>query len=348
MNTPGPGALRVEVIPFALSFRRPYVTATGRLDRRESVLLRVRDENGITALGEGVPMSLRGGENLLNVVGELDAWAADTTVAPASAPARCAVATALADLGAKRAGVPLWQSLAPTVKPRTLRCNATITAGSVGDVVSQCESWAADGFDVFKLKAGPESAIELAAAVRSALGPDVYIRLDANGSWGERAAAVLNGLEPIGIELVEEPLTGLNDLSILSRKTSIPLVADESVNDPADAADAAFEEACVAATVKLTKIGGLGVDLGGFLPTYLSSALDGPVGIAAAAHAAQTLDPELPWPGMAHGLATERLFREQLGSSGPLASGNRLDPPADGPGLGVILDEDVLARCRLD
>lgn len=312
------------------------------------MLLRVRDENGITALGEGVPMSLRGGENLLQVVGELDAWAADMTVLPASAPARCAVATALADLRAKRAGVPLWQSLDPSVKRRTLRCNATITAGSPADVVSQCEVWAADGFDVFKLKAGPEDAVELASALRSAMGPSVEIRLDANGSWRDRAAAVLAELEPIGIELVEEPVTGLDELAALSRKTSIPLVADESVNNPADAADAAFGMACAAATVKLTKIGGLKVNLGGFLPTYLSSALDGPVGIAAAAHAAQTLDPDLPWPDMAHGLATERLFREQLASGGPLTFGSRLDPPVDGPGLGVVLDEEVLARCRLD
>ena len=62
------GLLSVEVIPFALSFRQPYVTATGVLQRRESVLLRIRDENGITGLGEGVPMTLRGGDGLERVL----------------------------------------------------------------------------------------------------------------------------------------------------------------------------------------------------------------------------------------------------------------------------------------
>ncbi len=33
----------VDVIPYALPFREPYVTARGRLDRREMVLLRLRD-----------------------------------------------------------------------------------------------------------------------------------------------------------------------------------------------------------------------------------------------------------------------------------------------------------------
>lgn len=92
-------------------------------------------------------------------------------------------------------------------------------------------------------------------------------------------------------------------------------------------------------TVKLSKIGSLDAGLGGHLPTYLSSALDGPVGIAAAAHVAQTLDPALPWPDMAHGLATGRLFEEELSTEGPLTVRNRLDPPSNGFGLGVELDE---------
>ncbi len=341
------GPRSVEVIPFALSFREPYVTATGTLTRRESVLLRLKDENGIIGLGEGVPMSLRGGDGLGTVVSQLDAWADDPGLFPSSAPARCAGRIAVADLVARRTQVPLWKHLEPAAAPRSLRCNATITAGPAPDVVRQCETWAVDGFDVFKLKAGPEEAVVLTAAVRAALGDQVAIRLDANGSWGESAAHLLRDLEPFGVELVEEPVTGLSGLAGLARDSAVPLVADESVNDPDEASEAARLGSCVAATVKLAKIGGLDVALGGGLPTYLSSALDGPVGIAAAAHAAQTLDPSRPWPDIAHGLATERLFVEELSAQGPLVDLNRLDPPANGFGLGVELDEKVLAACRL-
>lgn len=341
------GPLSVEVIPFALSFRRPYRTATGSLERRESVILRLRDENGLTGLGEGVPMALRGGDGLARVASELEAWADDPGLIPTTPPARCAVSMAVADLVAKREEIPLWQYLDPATSPRTLKCNATITSGGVADVVDQCETWAADGFEVFKLKAGPDEALELAVAVRSALGPEAKIRIDANGTWGESAPDLLRELEPIGLELVEEPVTGLAGLAALSRITEIPLVADESVNDREEAADAFLERACAAATVKLSKIGGLDAGLGGHLPTYLSSALDGPVGIAAAAHVAQTLDPSLPWSGMAHGLATERLFVEPLSATGPLTTLNELDPPTEGFGLGVELDEKVLLGCRL-
>ncbi len=182
------GPLSVEAIPFALTFRQPYVTATGTLERRESVLLRLRDENGITGLGEGVPMSLRGGDGIKRVLAELERWAEDPGLVPTIAPARCAVSMAVADLVARREEIPLWQYLDPAATPRTLKCNATITAGAVGEVVAQCEQWANDGFDVFKLKAGPDVAVELATAVRSALGPEAVIRLDANGTWGSRGA----------------------------------------------------------------------------------------------------------------------------------------------------------------
>ena len=61
----------VEVIPYALPFREPYVTARGRLDRREMVLLRLRAGDGLVGLGEAVPLSLRGGVVLAQVVEEL-------------------------------------------------------------------------------------------------------------------------------------------------------------------------------------------------------------------------------------------------------------------------------------
>jgi L-Ala-D/L-Glu epimerase len=62
----------VDVIPYALPFREPYVTARGRLDRRETVLLRLHSEDGLVGLGEAVPLSLRGGAALGQVVKELE------------------------------------------------------------------------------------------------------------------------------------------------------------------------------------------------------------------------------------------------------------------------------------
>ena len=54
----------LETFPVGLPFRRPYVTATGTLERREMIIVRIRSEDGATGYGDAVPMSLRGGPGL--------------------------------------------------------------------------------------------------------------------------------------------------------------------------------------------------------------------------------------------------------------------------------------------
>ncbi|HEY7150547.1 MAG TPA: hypothetical protein VH391_02590, partial [Solirubrobacterales bacterium] len=72
---------------------------------------------------------------------------------------------------------------------------------------------------------------------------------------------------------------------------------------------------------------------------------EGPVGITAAAHAAAALRYRGGDAGVAHGLATERLFSETVGR-GAAAEGDvlRLD---DRAGLGVEIDEEALAARRI-
>ncbi len=342
------------MIPYALPFRKPYVTARGSLDRREIVLLRILNEDGVTGLGEGVPMSLRGGTGLDGVVRDIEAWgdravATGETAVPdsASAPARAAILTAIIDVDGRVNGVPAHQSWSKDTKALPVACNATLNTDTPEGVLAQAEEWAADGFRVFKLKVGSADDIGQVRAVRDGLGEDVAIRLDANGTWSlDEATRILSELEPLGIELAEQPVATLGEMSELRTRISIPLVADESVSTPREAKTAAELDACDAVTVKLSKTGSLDVRLGDSLPTYLSSALDGPVGIAAAAHAAQSLPRYGPWSTVSHGLATERLFSATICEQGPLLDGALLPVPS-GNGLGITIDERALEAHRL-
>jgi L-alanine-DL-glutamate epimerase-like enolase superfamily enzyme len=124
--------------------------------------------------------------------------------------------------------------------------------------------------------------------------------------------------------------------------------ADESVASPRDAAEAMAAEACDGATVKIAKVGGVRAARAIFdiLPTYLSSALDGPVGIAAAAHLAQVLPTIGPAADLAHGLATAELFDGTIASlECPVENARLL--PSDGPGFGIEIDERALELRRL-
>jgi O-succinylbenzoate synthase len=68
----------------------------------------------------------------------------------------------------------------------------------------------ASGCGTIKVKVGDEQSVDRVAAVRSACGPGVKIRLDANGAWDvETAVRKLVELAVYDIELVEDPVGSL-------------------------------------------------------------------------------------------------------------------------------------------
>ena len=357
----------VEVIPYALPFRALYVTARGVLERREMVLLRVRDADGVVGLGEAVPLSLRGGVSLTQVVGELEAWAERQVDEELSAPSRCAVATARMDLLGGRQEDQRTHNPSVDDSEEAVPCNATLVAGEPVAVAADAERWAQDGFTTFKLKLGAESAktrtesgfsrtrgvadVEQVRAVREAVGPEARIRVDVNAAWDlETAKRRLGELEPFGIELAEQPVATLEEMAQLAAATSIPLAADESVATLAEAERAASLGACAYTGIKLSKVGGpeAALAIADVLPAFITSALDGPVGIAAAAQTALTLA-ETTHPErlhLAHGLATQRLFAETIATAECEPRNGMLHLPP-GPGLGVEIDEEALQAHRL-
>ncbi len=362
----GAAVAKVEVVPYALPFHEPYVTARGTLTRREMVLLRLRDGDGAEGLGEAVPLSLRGGATIETVVRELEAlaevalldpagFADDARAATLSAPARCAVETALWDLEA-RAGESSATAepdvVADEVSGADVICNATLVAGEPAAVAADAERWAAAGFRTFKLKLGAGDDVGAVRAVREALGAEARIRVDANASWSpEEAAATLRAIEPFGVELAEQPVETMAEAAELAQLTSIPLAGDESIASAAEAEQAVALGAFAVSGTKLSKVGGIeaGLAIARVLRSYLASALDGPVGIAAGAVLARQVDALAAAAGdppLAHGLASQRLFAATVAATGPELEGDalRLFP---GPGLGVVIDEEALEAHRL-
>ena len=140
----------------------------------------------------------------------------------------------------------------------------------------------------------------------------------------------------------------LEEMAALAASTSIPLAADESVASPDEAERAAALGACAYTGIKLSKVGGpeAALAIADVLPAYITSALDGPVGIAAAAQVAQTCTAHPERLELAHGLATQRLFAETIAAvECELRDGMLHLPP--GPGLGVEIDEEALQAHRL-
>lgn len=353
----------LEVIPYSLPFREPYVTARGELRERQLILVRLRGE-GLEGLGETAALSLRGGRGIESVAAEIRdrCWPAllDGGVEPeriwstvarcrnrgANAEALAAVDIALHDLVGKAAGRPVWELLGAP-RPQPVICNATLPAANPAETRALTERWAAEGFRTFKLKVGLAGDVTQVATVRETLGARGVIRLDANGAWDvDQAATRLPALERHTIELVEQPVGTFEQMVDLRKRIDVRVAADESLVSPYDARRARELDACDIAAVKIPKVGGLGaaLEVGEVIPSYLSSALEGPVGIAAAAHAVQALRARGGDAGVAHGLATERLFSETIGQG--LTTDGDLLLVDDSPGLGVELDEEALAARR--
>lgn len=351
----------VEAIPHALPFHEAYRTAAGTLTERESILVRIHTDEGPLGLGESVPLSLRGGSPLAEVRDQLERICApllserpapqdpaalgavlDDCVAAGAGPvALCGIDLALHDLLGKLAGTPVWRLLGAGYAGG-VDCNGTIDAAERKRAGETAAELAREGYRTLKVKVGSGDDAGRLAAVRAAAGDGIALRVDANGAWSpEQASAAIAALGPL--ELVEQPCSDLEGMAELRRTLATPIVADESVATVGEAERARELGACDAVTVKLSKVGGIraATRIAAVLPTYLSSALDGPVGIAAAVHAAAAL----PRASCAHGLATARMFSSHPGAEPPHC-GPRVQP-GESPGLGVRIDDEKLDRLRI-
>ena len=325
----------------------PFVSATGAVEVRELLLLRLEDTAGHVAFGEAAPLESYDGvtiddcraalEDCRSILAESDGAGCSELLkqcrrAAVLPQAVAAVDLALWDLAGLRAGQPVWRLLgAGAASP--VQVNYTIGAEDRAGAADEAAQARSAGFRCVKVKVGIGDDGGRVAAVRATTGPDLAIRLDANGAWTvPEADAALRALEPAGIELCEEAVTGLAETRELSALAAVPLAIDETAAAPG----ALDERVCEAVCLKIARCGGITGLLesarrarAASYEVYLASTLDGPLGIAAALHAAAALNPDRP-----SGLATLELFADRVESLAP--RDGQIPVPAS-PGLGAGL-----------
>jgi L-alanine-DL-glutamate epimerase-like enolase superfamily enzyme len=242
--------------------------------------------------------------------------------------ARAAIDLALWDLAGRRAGQPVWRLIGSSAA-EPVEVNATVASADRAGASSAAGAARAMGFRCVKVKVGLGDDAGRLAAVRAAAGPEMAIRIDANGAWSpDEAVAALRALEPVGIELCEEPASGVEAIYDVSARSSVPVALDESSSLPG----ALDVRVCDAVCLKIARCGGISGLLDAAARArragyrvYLASTLDGPLGIAAALHAAAVVRPDF-----ACGLATLSLFE---GGDDPLPAVEGRKAVPGGPGL---------------
>jgi len=349
--------------PVRLRFARPMRTARGEFSARGSVLLELRDADGVAGFGEAAPWPGFGTETaeqaralLLEAEPLLRGFALEPGALPrelevllrAAPAARAAVQGALWDLAARRAGRPLAEQLAAGAgEPggevlRHVAVSALLSAGEPDELREEAARAREAGHCAAKLKLGAATLADdlaRARAAREGLGPAVRLRGDANGAWNLAAARVaLEVLAQFDFDYVEQPLEAgdFEGMAELHRDAPVRLAADESVATEAGALRLLAAAAVDVVVLKPATLGGparaleiaararrVGVEV------VFSHTFESAVGAWHALHCAAA------WgdPSAVHGLCTAGLFVADVAE--PVACRGGRAALSTAPGLGI-------------
>lgn len=260
---------------------------------------------------------------------------------------------ALWDIAGKAAGVPVYRLLGGAVREEVK------TKWSISGIepprAAEIASWAIhQGFQTVKVKVGtdPDADVERVAAVRKTVGNTVRVGVDANGGWSvEAALGVIPRLYAHSVFFVEQPVAAadLPGMAEVRRRIHVPVIADESVYTPEDAAAVVRAEAADVLSVYIGKAGGISaarkvvaVAEAAGLACTIGSNLEMGVGSAAMIHVAMATSgvraEEFPCDIIGPFYYEDDLLRE------PLQLGKGKARPHDVPGLGVELDDEKVSR----
>ena len=164
--------------------------------------------------------------------------------------------------------------------------------------------------------------IERVRAVRTALGPEGRVRIDANAAWNvDEAERALHALTEFDLEYAEQPCASVAELAELRARVKymgIPIAADESIRKADDPIAVARAGAADLIVVKAQPLGGirraLDVVAEAGLPAVVSSALDTAVGLSQGTALAASL-PQLDYDC---GLGTGALFTQDVADLSPI------------------------------
>ena len=297
---------------------KPFRTSVRSSTHSESVILLLKDDEGNTGLGEGVPTyPYFEGEALDDVVAGLKSLAKTTLggdyaelgsiIGLMSKPhvrsksALAAFDIALHDLFAKTVGVPLCRLLG--LQKDSIETSYTIGIASPEEMAKEAKEMISRGFRRIKIKVGTgvEEDIKRVKAVAEVLGDRGRLSVDANQAYSiEKATALCGYLSRVEqLEFLEQPLPKemVKETATLRKRTGVKVMLDESIRDAKLALSAVQAEAADYVNVKLMKVGGImaasdiaSVCRAGGVRCMVGCYSENSIGIAAGAHFALGTD----------------------------------------------------------
>lgn len=265
----------VEVVPVELKLRQPVQMAgLPVIEQVMAIFVRMETRDGRNAwgcaiahpqlTGEQPEEALRACQDCAQVVPSLHPTNLEYSLAELSPlvenhpSVACAYDLAFHDLLGLIAGMPLYR-LFGGYRNR-IQTSATVPIAPIQESVEIARYRARAGFRMLKIKGGidPDADVRRVKAIHRAL-PNHVLRLDADGGYNvEQALDVAKALEA-EIEMLEQPTSpdDLEGLSHVTRLSTVPVLADQSVRGPSSALELASRRMVNGLCVKVGTCGGL-------------------------------------------------------------------------------------------
>lgn len=272
---------------------------------------------------------------------------------PSQPGAVVGVELACIELVCRQQGIALHDYLGGAIQDQLL-FNGWVGELPPDEAAAEALRWKNAGFRSMKIKVGNNVAKDSARvmAVRDAVGKDIQLRMDANMQCSvEQALALCKAVKSCDMQLFEQP-TPKDDLAGLARirrEGGIPVMADESVSDHASLIRVIKADCADYVKFGIKQAGGL-LQSARMLATAEAAGLPVVLGHGFGLDLSTTAEIMLA--------ATSRNVVPGLECVGPLkvvdtVARTRLDISRgsialpSGPGLGIDLDEEKLARYSL-
>jgi L-alanine-DL-glutamate epimerase-like enolase superfamily enzyme len=268
---------KIEALKVQMPLAVPYTIAYETVSRTVNILLRVETDRGLTGFGCAAPDLVVTGETPQDVLHSVTvviepaltggdplrmaALLEDLREPLSKQPAALAmVDMALHDILGKIADLPLYRLLGGYRD--CIETSVTVGIGEENETVGRAADFVRQGFKIIKLKGGSNVEADIARVhkVREKVGPDTRLRFDANQGYSvSEALQFTTATQACEIELLEQPTPreALNLLGRVTRRTDVPVMADESLSNLRDAFKLASQQLVDLVNIKLMKVGGI-------------------------------------------------------------------------------------------
>ncbi len=358
---------RIELRLLRLPLVHPFRTSFGRTDDKVFILVRLL-AGGLEAWGE----SVAGATPYYSAETNQTAWhlitdflgpallgldfAHPREVFPAFRAvrghnmAKAALEMAAWDLYARVEGQPLSGVLGG-VRARIASGVSIGIQESFDQLAAKIRGELDAGYRRVKIKIEPGWDVEVVRMVRERFG-DIPLMVDANAAYTLADADRLAALDAFGLMMIEQPLDhdDVTDHARLQRRLKTAICLDESIHSPRLARDAIDAGACRIINIKPGRLGGFTESIAvhdlcaaAGVPVWHGGMLESGIGRVHNIHLSAL--PNFTLPGDV--AASRRYFDPDLVEPAvEVSSEGTIAVPA-GPGLGVAVDADRIARATL-